>query len=56
MAAEVSDEKNRNTGLVLGALEIKMLLETVETSVNHSVSVEEVEEVHEPQNRLDYDC
>jgi hypothetical protein len=56
LTAEVADKQDRHTSVILGALEVEMYLQIVETPVDHSISIEEVEEVHEPKNRLEDDC
>lgn len=52
LATKVSDEENRHAGVVLHAHEAKILFKGVQNTVDHGVSVEEVEEVHGPKDGL----
>lgn len=55
LSTEVSHKQNRNKGIVLGAFELEILREGVELSVDHGISVEKVEKVHDPEHWLCYD-
>jgi hypothetical protein len=42
------NEENGNTGIILSAMKIQVFVEPIQFSVDHGVSVEEIEEIHEP--------
>lgn len=44
------NEKNRNTCVVLCALHLEVLVQIVQLPIDHSISIEEIEEVHEPED------
>lgn len=52
LATEVAHEEDGHAGVVLRALEVEVLYQGVQLAIDHSVAVEEVEKIHEPQNWL----
>lgn len=48
----VTNKQNGNGRVVLDAREVQILLQSVESSLGKSISVEIVEEVHGPENWL----
>lgn len=51
-ARDSPHEENRNTGVVLRALEVEILVHVIDFGVDDGVTVEETQKVHQPENRL----
>lgn len=46
------DEEDAHAGVVLGSNHAKILVQAVEFPVDDGVSIEKVEEIHDPKDRL----
>ena len=46
------NEEDTDTSVVLSALEVQIFIHIVDLAVDDGITVEEVEKIHEPKNRL----
>lgn len=49
---EITNEQDRDCGVVLDTFEVQVFFEAVQACLGQSVPIEVVEEVHGPENRL----
>jgi len=52
LTQKISDEQNADAGIVLVAMQVKILRQSVNLSIDHSIAIKEIEEIHDIQDWL----
>lgn len=52
LSKEIADEEDGDTCIVLGSSKAKILVQTIQLAIDHGITVQEIEEVHDPEGRL----